>query len=97
MFLADTLCRAYLPSCTQVESEFETINMMNYLPISEATLLQIQRETEKDESLQALKALIQQGWPEDKSALPSFVSPYFNMNKCPAYFQRRESASPKSC
>ena len=79
MFLADTLSRAYLPSCTQVESEFETINMMNYLPISEARLLQIQRETEKDESLQALKAVIQQGWPEHKSALPPVVSPYFNM------------------
>ena len=79
MFLADTLSRAYLPSCTQVESEFETINMTNYLPISEARLLQIQRETEKDESLQALKAVIQQGWPEHKSALPPVVSPYFNM------------------
>ena len=79
MFLADTLSRAYLPSCTQVESEFETINMMKYLPISEARLLQIQRETEKDESLQALKAVLQQGWPEDKSALPPVVSPYFNM------------------
>ena len=78
-FLADTLSRAYLPSCTQVESEFETINMMNCLPISETKLLQIQRETEKDESLQALKAVIQQGWPEDKSALPPVVSPYFNM------------------
>ena len=74
MFLADTLSRAYLPSCTQVEAEFEAINMVNYLPISEARLLQIQRETEKDESLQALKAVIQQGWPEDKSALPPVVS-----------------------
>ena len=79
MFLADTLSRAYLPSCTQVEAEFEAINMVNYLPKSEARLLQIQRETEKDESLQALKAVIQQGWPEDKSALPPVVSPYFNM------------------
>ena len=79
VFLADTLSRAYLPSCTQVESEFETINMIKYLPISEARLLQIQRETEKDESLQALKAVIQQGWPEDKSALTPVVSPYFNI------------------
>ena len=41
--------------------------------------MQIQRETEKDESLQTLKAVIQQGWPDDKSALPPVVSPYFNM------------------
>ena len=26
-----------------------------------------------------LKAVIQQGWPGDKSALPPMVSPYFNM------------------
>ena len=31
MFLADTLSRAYLPSGAQIESEFETINMMNLL------------------------------------------------------------------
>ena len=41
MFLADTLSRAYLPSRVQVESEFETINVTNYLPISQARLLQI--------------------------------------------------------
>ena len=52
---------------------------MNYLPISEVRLLQIQRETEKDESLQVLKVVIQYGWTEDKSALPPVVSPYFKM------------------
>jgi len=79
MFLADTLSRAYLPSRIQVESEFETINVTNYLPISQARLLQIQCETEKDESLQSLKAVNQQGWPDDNSALPTVVSPYVNM------------------
>ena len=79
MFLADTLSRAYLPSCKQDEAEFETISMMKYLPISEARLQQIQRETNMDESLQVLKAVIQHGWPEHKSALPDIISPYFNM------------------
>ena len=79
MFLADTLSRAYLPSGAQIESEFETINMMNYLPISEARLLQIERETEQDESLQVLKAVIQHGWPENKSTLLLLASPYFDM------------------
>ena len=79
MFLADTLARAYLPSRVQVESEFETINVTNYLSISQAKLLQIQRDTEKDETPQTLKAVIQQGWPDDNNALPSVVSPYFNM------------------
>ena len=79
MFLADTLSRAYLPSRVQVESEFEAINVTIYLPISQARLLQIQHETETDESPQTLKAVIQQGWPDDKSALPPVVSPYFNV------------------
>ena len=79
MFLADTLSRAYLPSGAQIESEFETINMMNYLPISEASLLQIQRETDQDESLQVLKAVNQHGWPENKSTLPLLAFPYFDM------------------
>lgn len=53
--------------------------MMNYLPISEARLLQIQRETEQDESLQVLKAVIQHGWPENKNTLLLLASPYFDM------------------
>ena len=41
MFLTDTLSRAYLPSRVQIESEFETINVTNHLPISQARLLQV--------------------------------------------------------
>ena len=63
MFLVDSLSRAHLSSGAQIESEIETINMMNSLPISEARLLQIQRETEQDESLQVLKAVFQHGGP----------------------------------
>ena len=59
MFLADTLSRAYLPSRIQVNREFETIMVTSYLPISPARLLEIEREIEKDESLQSLKAVIQ--------------------------------------
>ena len=34
---------------------------------------------EMDESLQVFKAVIQRGWPEEKSTLPVVISPYFNM------------------
>ena len=51
MFLADTLSRAFLPASKKDESEFETINMMKYLPVSEERLLLIQKDTEADESL----------------------------------------------
>ena len=79
MFLADTLSRAFLPAGKQDENEFETINMMKYLHVSEERLLQIQRDTEADDSLQVLKAVIQKGWPEHKSNVPSVISPYYNM------------------
>ena len=87
MFLADTLFRAYLSSGAQIESEFETINKMNYLPISEARLQQIQRETEQDAFLQVLKAVIQHGWPEDKSTLPLLASPSYDIRDEPSVFK----------
>ena len=79
MFLADTLLRAFLPAGKQDETEFETISMMKYLPVSEGRLLLIQQDTEADESLQVLKAVIQKGWPKHKSNVPGIISPYFNM------------------
>jgi len=79
MFLADTLSRGFLPAGEQDENEFETINMMKYVLVSEERLLQIQRDTEADDSLQVLKAMIQKGWQEHKSNVPSVISPYFNM------------------
>ena len=79
MFLADTLSKAFLPAGEQDKNEFETIKMMKYLPISEERLLQIQQDTKADDSLQVLKAVIQKGWPEHKSNVPSVISPYFNM------------------
>ena len=75
--------------------------MTNNLPISQGRLLQIQRETEKDESLQTLMAVIQQGWPDDKSALPPVVSPYFNMRDemsvQDGLIFKGESGNPESC
>ena len=52
MFLADTLSRASIPGDEKSGPEFETINMMKYLPISDERLKEIQRETKNDESLQ---------------------------------------------
>ena len=56
----------YLPASEQEKSEFETVNMNKYLPV-----LEERQDTEADESLQELKAVIQKGWPEHKSNLPS--------------------------
>ena len=97
MFLADMLFRAYLTSGAQIESEFETINMMNYLPISEARLQQIQRETEQDALLQVLKTVIQHGWPEDKSTLPLPASPSFDIRDEPPVFKGERVVVTQGC
>jgi len=81
MFLVDSLSSAYLSSGAQIESEIETINMMNSLPISEARPLQIQRETEQDESLRVPKPVFQHGGPENKSTLPLLASPYVDYER----------------
>ena len=75
----DALSRAFLSAGKEDENELDTINMIKYMPVSEERLLQIQRDTEPDESLQVLKDVIQKGWPEHKSNVPSIISPYFNM------------------
>ncbi|CAB4015863.1 Hypothetical predicted protein [Paramuricea clavata] len=62
MFLADKLSRASIPGDEKSGPEFETINMMKYLPISDERLKEIQRETKSDESLQVLTTVIRQGW-----------------------------------
>ncbi|CAB4008143.1 Transposon Ty3-G Gag-Pol poly [Paramuricea clavata] len=79
MFLADTLSRASVPGDGKSGPEFETINMMKYLPISDERLKGIQRETKSEESLQVLTTVIRQGWPEQKEYLPNVVAPYFNI------------------
>lgn len=36
MFLSDTISRAFLPAVNQEGSEFDSINMIKYSPVSEA-------------------------------------------------------------
>ncbi|KAL6471890.1 hypothetical protein MHYP_G00205400 [Metynnis hypsauchen] len=82
MHVGDTLSRAYLPegdTAGSVEAEIETINMIQYLPISEERLRNIQAETEKDKALQSLKQIILQGWPKDKAQMMEEVRPFFAM------------------
>lgn len=51
MFLADLLSRAYLPKNSEPEGEeFESINMANYVPISDQRLEEIRLATQNDES-----------------------------------------------
>ena len=81
LYLADTLSRAYLPTTARspAEEETERIHAVDFLPISEPQLAEIQRETAADSVLQSLIEVILQGWPDQKEALPSELHPYFTV------------------
>ena len=44
----------------------------------EEAITKIREETEGGESLQTLKRVIQQGWPQDKANVPSLAAPYYH-------------------
>jgi hypothetical protein len=62
----------------QLYEEIESINQMEYLRISDATSIQLQKETQTDTTLQTLKSVVLQGWPEDRSEVPANVKEYFS-------------------
>lgn len=53
-----------------IEAEVETINMVQYLPISKERLEKIQQLREQDNVLQQLKFKVVQGWTEIKNQVP---------------------------
>ena len=64
MFLADTLSRAYLPqTCEGAQEEFEIINALTYLVMSDERIEEMRHHTNCDPALQQLKQTILQGWP----------------------------------
>ena len=103
MLLADTLSRAYLP--TQGEntaSEFETVNAITCLQMSESRISQLKQETQSDQNLQTLKRTILQGWPSMKSEVQVEAAPYFHIRDELAVadgliFRGERLVIPKSC
>lgn len=81
MYLADTLSRAYLPTTTRspAEEKTERIHVVNFQPISETQLAEIQRETAADSVLQSLIQVLLQGLPDQKEALRTELHPYFTV------------------
>ena len=79
MFIADTLSRAFLPKgANDDQGEFETINALTYLVMSDERISQIREHTNADPALQQLKKTIQDGWPIERSGLSPLVTPYFD-------------------
>ena len=78
MYLADTLSRAFLPTTTNTQGEFERINAVKLLPMTQERLDEIKSSTREDEVIQQLKEVIQTGWPDKKQQLPPILAPYYN-------------------
>ena len=81
LYLADTLSRAHLSNSKSeeetLELDYQAIYMISTLPVSDK-LREIKEET-KDESMQALVKIINEGWPSHKDHhLPSSLKPLWN-------------------
>ena len=82
LVIADTLSRAYLSdqSDSHTSLEFE-VNVVSTLPISKPKLNQLQSMTQCDPDLQQLVQIIQKGWPDRKSKVPTQCLPYWSFRE----------------
>ena len=55
------------------------IDEINQMIAPKDKMLRLKNETGKDEALQTVKVIIQEGWPENKHSLPMTVTPYFQI------------------
>ena len=77
MYLADTLSRAFLSTTENTQGEFERVNAVKLLPMTDERL-EMRNSTRDDSVLRQLKEVIQTGWPEVKEELPAVLAPYFS-------------------
>ena len=78
MYLADTPSRVYLPSSKNTQRDFEMVNVLKILPVSEEKHDEILRHISKDKVLQLLKEVTLTGFPADKKKPSCFADPYYS-------------------
>ena len=64
-----------------VEAEIETIEMVNYFPISEERICTIRSATREDKKMQTLLKTNQKGWPQKKNDTPRDVRHNFSFQE----------------
>ncbi|KAK2178660.1 hypothetical protein NP493_536g01003 [Ridgeia piscesae] len=77
MYIADTLSMSYLPHSGGT-GNFGAVNAVRHLPISTERMRMLKTCTDRDETLQISKHVIQRGWPES-TPVPANVHAYFIM------------------
>lgn len=76
LLIADTLSRASISNITSTD-DIQEPEEKTYLP--DETLKKIKFATHEDNSLQVLKRVILNGWPEHKDKVPAEIRPYFDL------------------
>ena len=81
LVVSDTLSRAPLQDCTPDEKDVEAqIHMLfEGLPVSDEKLEMFKKEKINDTILQKLKDFTINGWPDNKSNVPSELRPYYSL------------------
>lgn len=76
---ADALSRAFLNEKNEelLEKELEVNMITHHLPMSEEKLQKFMAATAEDHEMHLLKAITLTGWPDDKSAVPTEIQPYW--------------------
>ena len=79
----DIMCDVFMTEeeRSHIEREVESINMLQYLSVSQGGLKRVQKATEQDKDISELKRLIQEGWPEDISQVPKSVKCYYSFRE----------------
>ena len=62
---------------SDAEKETESIDMTQYLSVTETTLEKIKKATLSDPVMDMLKTVIKEGWPDERESLPAEVRDYF--------------------
>ena len=89
MYVADHLSRAYLSQTEDPPKdefqvfalELEEINPLDTVKITSERLSQLQKATEQDPVMQALKSTVLIGWPDTKEQVPLTVRDYWNFRE----------------
>ena len=79
MHIADALSRAYLSDGNDRQGQFSQINAIKHLPIGQSTLQKLCVSTDADNTMQVLKEMILNGWPDSKADVNAEISSYFAM------------------
>ena len=84
MFIVDTLSRAHLTNDggqLDLHDDIEVIvhRLVASIPATPEKINELKRSTQQDETLQTLKATLQQGWPEHRQSVPACIAPYWNI------------------